>query len=188
MNNKDNFNNTDNSDNSKYNNNKSLDTNISSKYKYFEVTADIGFYAYGITLNKAFENAGLAMFNVITNTSNVESIEKKEIIVESEDYVSLLYDYLEELLFLHETEFLLFSKFSVDITKISTGFKLIATLLGETIDWNKHKRKSEVKAITFHKMVVNEIKIDEYANWDEDGNKDGNKKSNCFKLQCILDI
>ncbi|MGL6298592.1 MAG: archease [Methanobacteriaceae archaeon] len=163
---------------------------MSSKYEYFEVTADIGFYAYGITLNRAFENAGLAMFNVITDTDTVESIEKKEIIVESEDYVSLLYDYLEELLFLHETEFLLFSKFNIDVSKISTGFKLIARLFGETIDWNKHKRKSEVKAITFHKMAVNEIKIDEDEDGYEDRNEDGNenKKSNCFKVQCILDL
>ena len=29
-------------------------------FEYFEVTADIGFRAYGKNLNEAFENAGLA--------------------------------------------------------------------------------------------------------------------------------
>ena len=42
------------------------------KYEYFEATADIGFKAYGKTLNEAFENAGTAMFNIITDTEDVE--------------------------------------------------------------------------------------------------------------------
>ena len=73
-------------------------------YELFDVTADIGFLAYGNTLNEAFENAGLAMFNIISKTDYVESIVSKKIEVFSEDYVSLLYDYLEELFFLHEVE------------------------------------------------------------------------------------
>ena len=29
-----------------------------------------------------------------------------------------------------------------------------ATIKGEEIDWEKHERKTEIKAITFHKMEV----------------------------------
>ena len=43
------------------------------KYEYFDVTADIGFKAYGNTLDEAFENAGLAIFNIISDTSNISS-------------------------------------------------------------------------------------------------------------------
>ena len=43
------------------------------KYEYFDVTADIGFKAYGNNLNEAFENAGLAIFNIISDTSNISS-------------------------------------------------------------------------------------------------------------------
>ena len=120
-------------------------------YEYFEATADIGFKAYGKNLNEAFENASLAMFNIITDTSNVES--KKEISFEitSEDEVALLYDYLEELLFHHEVDFMLFSHFQVEIDE---NLHLKATIKGEEIDWDKHERKTEIKAITFHKMAV----------------------------------
>ena len=38
------------------------------KFEFFDVTADIGFYAYGNNLNEAFENAGLALFNIISKT------------------------------------------------------------------------------------------------------------------------
>ncbi len=121
------------------------------KYEYFDATADIGFKAYGKTLNEAFENAGIAMFNIITDTSDV--CPKTEISFEltSEDNVSLLYDYLEELLFHHEIDFMLFSEFHVEIDE---NLHLKATMKGEEIDWDKHERKTEIKAITFHRMDV----------------------------------
>lgn len=135
------------------------------KYEYFDVTADIGFNAYGNDLNEAFENASIAMFNIITDTADV--LPKKEISFEitSEDEVSLLYDYLEELLFHHEVDFMLFSEFHVEI---DDDLHLKATVLGEEIDWERHERKTEIKAITFHKMAV--------------------KKTDCVELNAIVDL
>ena len=121
------------------------------KYEYFNTTADIGLKAYGETLNEAFENAGLAIFNIISDTNNIEPLREIEFEIISEDEVSLLYDYLEELLFYHETEFMLFSRFNVEITK---NHHLKAQIKGEAINWDKHERKTEIKAITFHKMAV----------------------------------
>ncbi|WP_295607008.1 archease [uncultured Methanobrevibacter sp.] len=146
------------------------------KYDYFDVTADIGFYAYGKSIEEAYENAGLAMFNVITDISKVKKEESREFEIVSEDLVSLLYDYLEELLFLQDTEFLFFSDFKVNIEKIVDdessnleNYKLTCFACGEEIDWNVHSPKSEVKAITFHKMCVKE-------------------DNGVFKLRAILDL
>ena len=135
------------------------------QYEYFDVTADIGFKSYGANLNEAFENAGLAIFNIISDTSDIDGEVEKSFEVTSEDEVSLLYDYLEELLFLHETEFMLFSEFHVHI---DDNLHLKATIKGEGIDWDKHDRKTEIKAITFHKMDV--------------------KKTNHVMLQAIVDL
>jgi SHS2 domain-containing protein len=120
-------------------------------YEYFDVTADIGFKAYGESLNEAFENAGLAIFNIISDTSNVEPKKEISFKIRSEDEISLLYDFLEELLFYHEIEFMLFSEFHVEIDDM---LQLRATIRGEAIDWDRHERKTEIKAITFHKMDV----------------------------------
>ena len=120
-------------------------------YEYFEATADIGLKAYGKDLNEAFENAGLAIFNIISDTSGIDAVREIEFEVTSEDEVSLLYDYLEELLFYHEIEFMLFSEFHVEI---DDDLHLRAKIIGEEIDWNKHERKTEIKAITFHMMNV----------------------------------
>ena len=134
-------------------------------FEYFDVTADIGFKAYGKNLNEAFENAGLAIFNIISDTSNIDSTTEITFEITSEDEVSLLYDYLEELLFYHETEFMLFSKFHVEI---DDNLNLKAKIFGEGINWNKHERKTEIKAITFHKMDV--------------------KKTDRVELQAIVDL
>jgi SHS2 domain-containing protein len=123
-------------------------------FEYFDVTADIGFKAYGENLNEAFENAGIAMFNVITDVRDVVSSKEISFEISSQDYVALLYDYLEELLFFHEVEFMLFGEFHVEIDE---NLHLKATIKGEEINWDKHERKTEIKAITFHKM---EVKVD----------------------------
>ncbi len=138
------------------------------KYEYFDVTADIGFKAYGNDLNEAFENAGLAIFNIISDTSNVDLNIDKSFEITSEDEVSLLYDYLEELLFYHEVDFMLFCDFDVEIKRIGDAFNLKAKIKGESIDWNKHERKTEIKAITFHMMDV--------------------KKTSHYELQAIVDL
>ncbi|WP_405303561.1 archease [Methanobrevibacter sp.] len=138
------------------------------KFEYFDVTADIGFRAYGESLNEAFENAGLAIFNIISDTSNIAPVIEKSFEITSEDEVSLLYDYLEELLFYHEVDFMLFSEFSVDIFEADGEYNLKATIRGEAIDWDRHERKSEIKAITFHMMDV--------------------KKSTPVELRAIVDL
>ena len=135
------------------------------RFEYFEATADIGFKAYGKTMDEAFENAGLAIFNIISDTEDIEPSTEISFEVTSEDNVSLLYDYLEELLFYHEVEFMLFSEFDV---KIDDGFHLTATIKGEAINWDKHERKTEIKAITFHMMEV--------------------KRSDVIELQAIVDL
>lgn len=124
------------------------------KFEYFDVTADIGFYAYGKNLNEAFENAGLAMFNIISATDKIRSIKTITFEITSEDEVSLLYDYLGELLFYHEVEFMLFSKFDIQIEKANGSYCLKASIGGEEIDWDRHERNCEIKAITFHQMEV----------------------------------
>lgn len=134
-----------------------FEENTMKNYEYFEATADIGLKAYGKNINEAFENASIAMFNIITDTSDVSPEKEIEFELTSEDNVSLLYDYLEELLFYHEVEFMLFSEFHV---KIDENLHLEAKIKGEGIDWDKHERKTEIKAITFHKM---DVKITEHV-------------------------
>lgn len=123
-------------------------------FEFFDVTADIGFEAYGNTLEESFENSALAMFNVISNTEKIAKKEELKIYITSEDEISLLYDFLEELLFLHEVKFMLFSEFKLKIYKKENEYTLEGIIKGEDINWEVHERGCEVKAVTFHQMNV----------------------------------
>ncbi len=138
------------------------------RFEFFDVTADTGYWSFGSSLEESFENAALAMFEVMTNTSQIRKLEKREIEVISEDKISLLYDFLEELLFIHEVEYLVFSDFEVEIQKLKEKYKLNGVAEGEKINPEVHEIRGEVKAVTFHKMEIRK----------EDG----------YKVRVILDI
>jgi SHS2 domain-containing protein len=128
------------------------------KFEFFDVTADVGYRAYGNNLGNAFENAAIAMFEVITDTSAVKHLIEKQIELEAEDKYALFYDWLSELLFFHDAEYLVFSKFDVKIySKVDEDreiYYLVATAWGEEFDPLKHERRSEVKAVTYHMMDI----------------------------------
>ncbi len=126
----------------------------SKKFEFFEVTADVGYKAYGNTLEEAFENAALAMFEVITDTSKIEHEIERKIEVESEDECALLYDWLSEFLVMLDVDFLIFSKFKVKIEKKEEGFSLKGTAWGEEFNPEIHESRAEVKAVTYHMMDV----------------------------------
>lgn len=131
------------------------------KFKFFEHTADVEFEAYGKTLKKAFANAALAMFEIMTDTKEIKPKIKKEIEVESEDLEALLYDYLEELLVIHEIENLVFSKFkieSIEKEDKKDNYRLKGYAEGEKYNPEKHESRTAVKAVTYNSMFVKETK------------------------------
>ena len=128
--------------------------NNNKKFEFFDVTADAGYKAYGDTLEEAFENAALAMFEVMTDTNTINPEIKKEIYVESEDEYALLYDWLSEFLVILDSEFLVFSKFKVNIEKNSEEYILSGSVWGEEFNPEKHESRAEVKAVTYHLMDI----------------------------------
>ena len=61
------------------------------RFEFLPHTADVYIAAYGRTLEEAFANAALAMFEVMTDTSRVEPRVSKRVRVEGFDLESLLY-------------------------------------------------------------------------------------------------
>ncbi len=112
------------------------------KFKFFEfATADVCFEAYGKTLNELFENAALALFEIIINIKQIKHKTKKEIRIKANDLKSLMIKWLNELLFYVDSESIAFSKFSVHIEK---NFLLEAKAFGEKIS-GKHETKQMLK-------------------------------------------
>lgn len=125
------------------------------KYEYLYHIADAKFKAYGSTLEEAFENAAIAMFNVMIDTSNIGASELRGIEVKSPDIKGLLVDWLSELLYLFEVDEVIFSEFNIiSIEKTADGFSLKGKASGEPIDLLRHNFDTQVKAVTFHDLQV----------------------------------
>ncbi len=125
------------------------------KFEFLEHTADVFIRSHGNTMEEAYENAALAMFETMTDSSKIAQIQDQIIEVEAEDQYALLYNWLEALLVKFETENMLYSKFQItNWQETAETFKFKAKVWGEKFDAKKHPQKVAVKAVTYHRMVI----------------------------------
>lgn len=123
------------------------------KFKFLEHTADIKFQAFGNSIEEAFENSALAMFNSMYDRK-VKEKKSFKINVKGKDFESLLYNFLEELLFLLESENFFMSR--LKNIKITKDFKLEAETIGD--DAENYEINIDIKAITYNDMFVKQEK------------------------------
>jgi SHS2 domain-containing protein len=118
------------------------------RYRLLEHTADALVEVHGATLEERFENAAYALFDQITDASTIVPRGEVEVSVSADSREQLLVDFLQELLFLHDTENLVFSEFAVDLEAHS----LRARAQGEVFDPSRHAKRSVVKGVTYHAL------------------------------------
>ena len=124
------------------------------EYEFFEHTGDAKFRAYGSTLEERFKNAALAMFSLIVDTKDIKPSEEKEIEVEGNDIKQLLYNWLEELLFLLDADcFFLNNIKSIEITQKGRAYALKAVVAGDTFK-EDYLVYGSVKAVTYAEMEI----------------------------------
>ena len=121
------------------------------RFEILDHTADIGLIVYGVDLKALFENAGEALFHLITDLKKVRRPTKRTVEIEKENLERLMVDWLNELLYLHDVEHLLFKKFNVESVG-KDGLK--AVVKGEAFQEGVHVIKTEVKAVTYHQIEV----------------------------------
>ncbi|MBS3172447.1 archease [Candidatus Woesearchaeota archaeon] len=123
------------------------------KYKYLPHTSEAKFIAYGKNIDEVFRNSALAMFNILGETTKVKPKKELNIKIKAKSYESLLYDFLDELLFLHDTKRI----FVHDVKNIKIkDFELTGTV--ECDDLKNYELKSELKAITYNGMIIRKTK------------------------------
>jgi len=122
------------------------------RFELLEHTADILVKAHGNSLEECFENAAYAMFDQIIDPSKVKPTGEMRIILNGEDREELLYDLLSELLYIHDADGIVMSEFEVRFTE--EGLECLTR--GEELDLGRHGPRTEIKAVTFHMLEVNE--------------------------------
>jgi SHS2 domain-containing protein len=125
------------------------------RFEILDHTADIGLVIYGENLKALFGNAGEAFFRLITDLRKVRRRIERRINIGGESLDRLMVDWLTELLYLHDVENLLFKGFKVESVG-KDGLKAIVK--GEPFREGVHVIKTEVKAVTYHRIEVRQEK------------------------------
>ncbi len=120
-------------------------------YEVFEHTADIGLHAYGSTLSELFIHAAQGMESLMIPPEQVRIQVSREVEVDGHDSVSLLIAWLNELIFLFDTEYLIFCQFEIESL---TETHLRGRASGESYDAQRHELSSAIKAVTWHEAAV----------------------------------
>lgn len=120
-------------------------------YRLTEHTADLGAEVTADSLGELFAEAARALTAVAVEQGDIAPRTERRIQVSGQDLGELLVSWLNELIFLQETEGLVFSEFEPLITE-ETVFE--ALIRGEPLDPDKHGLGREVKAATYHELDV----------------------------------
>ena len=126
-------------------------------YEYLEDfgTADIAFEAIGRDLAELFRDAADATTNVMID--NIEAIQPgktHKIELSNEKLDMLLFDLLQELIFLKDANRLLLRLREVQVTEKDEHYFVNATAEGEPLDAQRHHQRADVKAVTLHDFSV----------------------------------
>jgi len=125
-------------------------------YEIIEHTADVGLKVYSPSLKELFENAARGMFEIIAGKYYGEKIDiQKSIHIKKEvdAFEELLVDWLSELLYIFNKEKILFRDFNV-LELNYNGLSGIAS--GRSIDFRYANLRTEIKAVTFHNLKIEE--------------------------------
>lgn len=124
-----------------------------SAFELFEHTADVGLRVRAESLERLFVEAGRGVYSLIVE--NPEAIEPREqvaIELNAENLEGLFVDWLRELIYRFETEHLLLAAFDIEVT--ADRRRLRADCRGERADWSRHLPDNELKAVTYHRLRV----------------------------------
>jgi SHS2 domain-containing protein len=138
-----------------------------NNFEIIDTTADIGIRAFGSNLPEVYSNAALGMLGLITDIETVNEKLERQIVITAPDTDTLLAEWLNELIFLFDTEMLLFSRFIIAMPGKSS---IEARCFGEKVDKSRHELKIGIKSATYHRIKVEQ------------------QKNGTFQAEVILDI
>jgi SHS2 domain-containing protein len=126
---------------------------MNKEFKILDHPADLGIEARGSTLAEAFSSAAIGLMSVILDLSAVSPADEKEIIVTAGDVEQLLVKWLSEILYLYDGRRFISKEFIIHDFEPT---RLRAVVRGENFSEAKHRTRLEVKAITYHQLLVEE--------------------------------
>ncbi len=122
-------------------------------FRVIEHPADLGIEVSAADRASLFAEAAYGLTHLINPSSVLSATLERSVTVEGADLAQLMVRWLNEVLFLFDSERFLVSSACVHFDR---SLQLSATLTGEQADPRRHANLQEIKAVTYHHITVTE--------------------------------
>lgn len=120
-------------------------------FEWFDHTADVGLRVRAHDLPTLFCEAARGLFaTIVENPEAIRLVDTQSIQLTGDALDYLMFDWLQELVFLFDAQHLLLGGWQIDLQPGG----LQADVQGETWDPERHTLAHEVKAVTYHGLKV----------------------------------
>ncbi|MFC1671270.1 archease [Spirochaetota bacterium] len=121
-----------------------------------EITmADIAFRAYGNNLEELFiSGAGAIMHILLESPHEITGDKSLDFQIDEENIEFLYFEFLQKIIYYKDAHLILLLPEKISIEKKPTGYCLLYKGKGEKINKNKHKFKTDIKAVTMHNLKI----------------------------------
>ena len=120
-------------------------------FRYFDHTGDLGVEVWGNDLPSLFSHALHALTYTMTDPRTLRPKISHKISLKAQDLEELFIQWLNEALFLFDTQGLILKECRVDSL---SDHQIEATVRGETYDPTRHPIKTAVKGATYHQLRI----------------------------------
>jgi SHS2 domain-containing protein len=111
----------------------------------------VGIWATGPTARDLLEELGLGLFSLMTDLKRVRPVEERSVRASAADPAALAVAFLTELLLLSETDGFVGRAIEAR-PQGDPPTSVEATVRGERFDPTRHTSRTEVKAVTWHRL------------------------------------
>jgi SHS2 domain-containing protein len=121
------------------------------RFEFVDHTGDLGVRVFGESLPRLFEQAAHALTFILTDPETIRTSEARKLLLDAKTDEELLITWLNELVYLFDTEGLLFKAY--DVLSVH-DHHLEALAQGEIYVESRHPIKTAVKAATYHQLKI----------------------------------
>ncbi len=124
-------------------------------FEFLEHTADEKFRVTASSLEDAFATSVQAFYEILLGKTHVNSQESRDISLSAKKLTTLLYDFLNELVFFFDAEDLLLptvESLAIDKNEETGEYSLVATLIGDK--QYDYDLRTEIKNVTYSEMSI----------------------------------
>lgn len=123
-------------------------------YRLLDHATDAIVEVDAVGADEAFADAGRAVRDITLDAASVRPSSERTVSAEGHDWRHLLFDWLEAVTFVLITDGFAVSSVAARVASPPPRGRIEGTVAGEPLDVARHGFKVEIKAPTFHDMIV----------------------------------